>query len=502
MRLRLSGVDGAEPPSGSDTDVIGPAQTAHLHIGGNVLQITLTAELRIVPNIGMNTRKPAHGSGALRLASDADTKPIPGKQLKPLLGLLPAWERDMRVRLEKAPAEVVKAVAAAREFIAHSGARTAADINAKAAIGWLTQRIESGGEGAKKTAKNLLSRLRGFAAFLKLEDQLTEDPLSMVRLPSAPRRKGADPFNIDEVERLADAAEQREEKHWQARKNGPLASTLYRFMTHTGLRFNECRFQMWADIDTDRGTLIVTRDKARRADAIPLSRHACDLLRAWRFFSRGDRLFPLMPSHHTLDEDMKKAGIPKQDAGRKGQWHRFRKCAIRERARRGAPIRELHKLARHATLEMTTQHYDIAEVDELRAVAELMPDLKKTLEHRLDKADSVGQTDSGCNVTKRSIGQESKTEPSRPKGTAPQPESVQPHDRKVGSVRSPSRGSDPVGLEPAGDEWSRGELNPRHHPPPATAQLIDRITQAHKSYLELCLRVAGELERGCTEPQS
>lgn len=62
-------------------------------------------------------------------------------------------------------------------------------------------------------------------------------------------------------------------------------------------------------------------------------------------------------------------------AGKKGEWHRFRKAAITERAKAGAPLRELHKFSRHSRVDTTENCYDFATTTQLRQTAELLPRL-------------------------------------------------------------------------------------------------------------------------------
>ena len=107
-------------------------------------------------------------------------------------------------------------------------------------------------------------------------------------------------------------------------------------------------------------------------------------LKLWHPWSRGVRLFPRVPSHHSLIDDMQRAGVAGVREGRQGQWHRFRKCAVQVRRQAGADIAVLTKLARHADPAMTIGKYDEAEMSEMRAVAELMPQLNGFLKKCVD----------------------------------------------------------------------------------------------------------------------
>lgn len=169
--------------------------------------------------------------------------------------------------------------------------------------------------------------------------------------------------------RIAEAREGKRPKY------GPLASTFYGVLAMTGLRYGEAGDQRWEDVDLGAGRLVLTRDKARRNDALPLTVEAVAALREWRKWSTGALVFPQRPSHNTLTMDMEACGIAGVESGVKGQWHRFRKGAVRERAKAGATIRNLKHFARHSDVNETLRNYDHAGVEELRATAELMPRL-------------------------------------------------------------------------------------------------------------------------------
>lgn len=298
------------------------------------------------------------------------------------------WRSDQLDRLGYSPMEVEKARRALIRIFDDTGIRTVDQLKRRPLMAWLSRYVREqearGFKGARKTALNHSSRLASFGEFLKLAEVLEVNPIDGIKMPRARRRKGAAPFTAEDVSKLITAAEHCEATKWQARQFGPLRSTFYAFLAHTGLRYSEAKMQRWDDIDLTDATMRVTHDKARRNDTIPLTRECVAALRLWRPWSRGARLFPQVPSHHSLIDDMERAGVAGVREGRQGQWHRFRKCAVQVRRQAGADIAVLTKLARHADPAMTIGKYDEAEMTEMRAVAELMPQLNGFLKKCVD----------------------------------------------------------------------------------------------------------------------
>ena len=294
--------------------------------------------------------------------------------------LLENWRRDMEKRLRLSPVHIRKSSSQVGEFLDFCNGRA---ISRKLALDWLASLAHL----SPKTVRNKRSSLKAFGDFLLDQGVAEENPFLNIRTAKSTPSRGSDPFTIDEVRLVVAAAERAEARgDGRSKKFGPLRSTLYLFMVETGLRFSECSRQEWRDIDLDGGVMAVTKDKAGRRDSIPLSASCVDILRTWRTWSKGRQLFPTMPSHHTLKKDMVAAGLEPSA----GQWHRFRKTAITERARRGASLRDLHKFARHADASVTERSYDFAKVDELRHAAELLPELASKLKKSGGKSEGSG----------------------------------------------------------------------------------------------------------------
>lgn len=295
--------------------------------------------------------------------------------------LVEEWERALLDSSGFTAKHASKSGKAVREFLAHSGGET----TRSAGRTWLAALNAA---GSRKTAANKLSALRQWGEYLEQEGHVTKNPWQGLLVARGYRAPGWAPFTLDEVRKLITTAETREATPKRGTNTGPLASTWYGLLALTGLRYSECRALKWDHVDLDAGTLTVRSDKARRADTIPLATEAIAALQIWRSYCRGRKwsrgdaparqksgfIFPQAPSHHTLQADMEAAGIAKS-AETKGEWHRFRKTAIAERAAQGASVRDLYHFARHSDPSTTLSVYDRATVAQLRPVADLMPRL-------------------------------------------------------------------------------------------------------------------------------
>jgi hypothetical protein len=174
--------------------------------------------------------------------------------------------------------------------------------------------------------------------------------------------RGASAFSWEEIARLIAQARHSERKDGRAGKYGPMRSTFYAFLALTGLRFREASLQRWADVNLDRRTLIVTADKSRRRDPVRYNEECASILRAWRKYSRGEALFPRVPSHHTLVSDMAAAGVPSVEGGKRGQWHRYRKGLCSELAAQGVDVEQRRRAMRHKDTRITADLYTDAEI--------------------------------------------------------------------------------------------------------------------------------------------
>lgn len=275
--------------------------------------------------------------------------------------------RDIRDRLGYARDHCRRVERVIAWFVEHSGARTVSDIRPIAVARWLTDRSARG--CGRKTQLNDAAALRAFCDWLVSMERLELNPLRGLKLPRVPMSRGCHPFTLDEVRRLIAATAKAEAEDGRASKFGPMRSTFYAFLARTGLRHTEARVQRWADIDLRAAVMVVTQAKGGYQHVVPLDREAVRVLRGWRPHSPGEMVFPATPSHHSLVRDMERAGLVDQP----GEWHRFRKMAITERAKRGATIRAMQMFARHRDVKTTQKSYDFLALEEIRTVSDMLP---------------------------------------------------------------------------------------------------------------------------------
>lgn len=295
---------------------------------------------------------------------------------EPLKKAVARW-RDHETRvLKHSEIEAKKGAQCVTTIARKLGWKTVADMTKASLVRYLRGYIAGRGPGAAKTARNHLARCRAFAAFLGETDQVSPEVFAGIRLPAARRRKGASAFTWDEVQRLIQHAREIEKTDGRSGHWGPLRSTFYAFLALTGLRYTEARTQRWEDINLERGYLTVTADKAKRGDPVRLNTECVAMLRRWRKWSRGDKVFAHTPSHHTLVKHMRACEIASVESGRKGQWHRFRKALCTQLAVQGVDPETRRRAMRHADTKITEAIYTDEEiVDNLAAPGEIIEKL-------------------------------------------------------------------------------------------------------------------------------
>ena len=281
--------------------------------------------------------------------------------------MLDDYEIDLVLRLSLSKSHARKSISTLKYIFVSQLDIAPSVVTRKHLVTWIRNQAH-GGIGTK-TIRNRVSTLRAFYAWLIECEIVHTDPTNGLRLPKAKTGPGCDAYTFPEIKRLL-ASTQQWETDDDARRSpwGPLRSTFYQFLIHTCLRLGEAKAQKWEDIDLEKGILVTTQDKSRRNDLIPLSPEVVDLLLEWKRYSLGEKVFQKVPSHHTLKNDLERAGIQTI----KGGFHAFRKTGITLRANLGVPHRELAKLARHLDPNLTAEIYDRPEVDILRPAAEIL----------------------------------------------------------------------------------------------------------------------------------
>ena len=235
----------------------------------------------------------------------------------------------------------------ARRWVEHAGD----NLTPASCVAWLSD-MSMGRKLSPQTIRNRMSICRQFCGHLLIMGRIQSNPWISIPAPRGRAGVGADALTQDEVDRLIAAAE-RAARHpdGRIRNNANARAVLYRLLNKTGMRWGEWRYQRWDDVDLQNGSLIVTKDKSRRRDTLPISESVVATLKAWRQISQGETVFTDYPTQKGLDRDMKSCGIE----GR-GKWHRMRVGFVTNAFELGLPVELIQRLVRHRSCDMTNKY--------------------------------------------------------------------------------------------------------------------------------------------------
>ena len=292
--------------------------------------------------------------------------------MKPLSPVVNDWRRDRVLRLRLDPYDSDKCARIVRNAATLMEWEWVEDLTAPNCVSWLQQLARDG--LSRGTMRNRMGAIRGLGSYLVQVGEWVTNPLADVKTPkvrAATRGPGARAFTPKEVRSLIEAASVLERTHANARKFGPLRSTLYRVLFETGLRYGEAMALEVRDIDFDRLWISVRQDKSRRGEGVPIGEGTAVCLRRYIDavgLSGSDRVFRAV-SHRTLTRDMERAGVPRRVDGQGGQWHCFRKGIVTHHLKNGVDLKAVQKLARHASAQTTLNfYYQLKDSEARRAV--------------------------------------------------------------------------------------------------------------------------------------
>ena len=201
----------------------------------------------------------------------------------------------------------------------------------------------------------------------------------------------------DEVEKLLDAAynrplQKRKEAGYRKIRTETIKKLMflgeqrrlaYALMLYTGLRVNETRQLIWADVNLkDRFVRVrPTTTKNSKAATLPLHSYVIELLKAWKDkhpeSEQSSRIVKIPASNSSFlkvfDRDLEFAGIAKtDDVGRVVHLHALRHSFTSLLAREGVHPHVLRSLARHSRVETTMGFYThILRGDDVSAIESL-----------------------------------------------------------------------------------------------------------------------------------
>ncbi len=232
--------------------------------------------------------------------------------------------------------------------------------------------------------KNALLNNNPFAGFVRLDEKTN-------------RVREARSLTPEEVERLLDAACKRplaECKKAGYKKMKPATvrkltllgegrKLAYALMLYTGLRVNETRQLVWADVNTKDSFVRVrpTTTKNSKSATLPLHSYVVELLKAWKGkhpeAGPTDKIVSIPKSTSAFlkvfDRDLIFAGIEKHDdTGRVVHLHALRHSFASLLARQGVHPHVLQALARHSRVDTTMSFYThILRGDDVSAIESL-----------------------------------------------------------------------------------------------------------------------------------
>ena len=250
-----------------------------------------------------------------------------------------------------------------------------------------------------RTVNVYVDKLRYFCRWAIKNNLLINDPFAgFVRLDEKTNRvREARSLTPEEVKELLEAAYKRPlQKRKEAGYHKIQTKTVkklmllgenrrlaYALMLYTGLRVNEVRQLVWADIDLEKRFVKVrpTTTKNSRPATLPLHSYVIELLRDWEKkhpdAEPNQRLLNIPASNSSFlkvfNRDLDFAGIEKEDdVGRVVHLHALRHSFTSLLARQGVHPHVLKRLARHARVDTTMSFYThILRGDDISAIESL-----------------------------------------------------------------------------------------------------------------------------------
>ncbi|MCE9618412.1 MAG: tyrosine-type recombinase/integrase [Planctomycetes bacterium] len=294
-----------------------------------------------------------------------------------------AWELWQTQQLGLAPRHAKQTSLWARRWVEFAGD----ELTPGSCVAWLAG-MTRGHQLAPHTVRNRMSACRQFAGWLVVQGRLENNPWLHIPAPRGRSGVGADTLTQQQVEDLIEVVDRaRRFGDGRSRKSAEARCTFYRLLVATGMRRGEWGLQEWVDIDLDNASLVVTKDKSRRRDSIPLSAAAVKILQKWREFSTDRLVFPSMPTFKALNRDLKEAGI----SGR-GKFHRFRVGFITNAFDIGVEPRFIQQLVRHKSIDQT-HRYLRHKSEDLKSATEKISTIGKDFSRSpLDRTKSVRST--------------------------------------------------------------------------------------------------------------
>ena len=236
------------------------------------------------------------------------------------------------------------------------------------------QELSSRGK-APKTLANVAEAITSFCRWCVINQYLCENPLEKLGKIDGTPQSVYRAMTTDEIRQLLEVVPE-------------YLQILYVTAMTTGLRAGELRSLTRDHLDLENNGLSLKAGwtKNRKAAFQPLPARLVERLDAFsasgivpglyhqyfrKFTCPADALL-YVPSHpaRTLDEDLKRAGIPKKTPKGKLSFHALRTCYVTLVYEAGATVKEAQSLARHSKPELTANIYGRTRDERLAEVTE------------------------------------------------------------------------------------------------------------------------------------
>lgn len=259
-----------------------------------------------------------------------------------------------------------------------------ADITPDSLLLFLGRRRESAGNGPA-TLNSYMRVAKGFTNWLA--ERLDEKPplKKLKPFPEEVDRRRSKRILTDAEFAALVAATEAGKRRGRQRLSGADRAMLYRVAAYTGVRASELAKLEPSAFDLTHVPPVVTVEakdsKGKRAEPIPLPAHLVERLKAWlKAKPRGLPVWPGDWAKHRrqvrwLATDLRRAGVAeKDDKGRRCNFHSLKRRYVVRLIQSGANIDEVRRMARHRDVKTTLNYYTDADLTQLGAVADRLPD--------------------------------------------------------------------------------------------------------------------------------
>jgi integrase/recombinase XerD len=216
-----------------------------------------------------------------------------------------------------------------------------------------------------------LTAVRGFFRWLVKQNVLPSNPASDLELPRLPHRLPRDVLTVDEVERVM-------EQPALGTAVGVRDRAILEVLYSTGIRRSEVVKLRRADVDEERGTLMVREGKGRRDRMVPIGERALGWVTRYVRDVRPSLVVPPDPGMlflTTLGEPLTPDWLTQQvrryvqaaELGKRGACHIFRHTMATLMLEGGADVRYIQEMLGHTHLD-STEIYTRVSIRKLRAI--------------------------------------------------------------------------------------------------------------------------------------